>query len=326
MALKGYRSYQGRGVRLKRAIIAILCVLVSLTVAVLVVFRRYPVLAEDGSLLWEKLWSWEPSQSPQEEQSSPSQTEQGTEQQTETVTQTQPQTAETDTIKVLLPLTELPLTSLPEDVTGVVYTVKDDAGRIYYPSAAGQRDAVTAKAEVQQELMRLCGQENIYAVARLNCFHDSYYAYTHVSDAALCSDGKLWVDERSYYWLDAEKQAARSYVIALAKECAELGFDEILLEELCYPTSSLTTRQHNALVAFLEELHEELDEAYDVRLTLLLHENHCENADLLNALLSLVDGVYTEQEASRVRSLMGEEGKHIPLLVWTDDRWVETSA
>ena len=36
----------------------------------------------------------------------------------------------------------------------------------------------------------------------------------------------------SYFWLDPDKEAAREYVIALALECAQMGFDELLLEEM----------------------------------------------------------------------------------------------
>jgi hypothetical protein len=48
--------------------------------------------------------------------------------------------------------------------------------------------------------------------------------------------GFLFYDGNNTNWLDPSKEATRAYLSALAVECAELGFDEILLTDLSYPT------------------------------------------------------------------------------------------
>ena len=111
----------------------------------------------------------------------------------------------------------------------------------------------------------------------------------------------------SYFWLDPAKEQARSYVTSLAVECAQMGFDELLLEEMTYPTSGKlqkisykgnTIGKTDALVLFLTELKAAL-EPYGVRLGLLVGEDlinagsNTESGQDLAALLPLVDAVYT---------------------------------
>ena len=57
-----------------------------------------------------------------------------------------------------------------------------------------------------------------------------------MESAGICqSSGYIWYDNLSYYWLDPAKEQARDYIVDLALECARLGFDELLLEEVTYP-------------------------------------------------------------------------------------------
>ena len=119
------------------------------------------------------------------------------------------------------------------------------------------------------------------AAARFNCFHDSYYAFVHMPEAAICQkNGYVWYDQQSYHWLDPSKEQARQYVITLAKECAELGFEELILEECAYPTSGNlhkidytknTMSKSEALALFLTELRAAL-EPYGTKLSILLTE------------------------------------------------------
>ena len=97
--------------------------------------------------------------------------------------------------------------------------------------------AVASGAADAQTLSQLCQEMEALAVARLNCFHDSYYAWANMETAGLCQgSGYIWYDSLSYHWLDPAKEAARAYVISLAVECAQMGFDELLLDNCGYPT------------------------------------------------------------------------------------------
>ena len=120
--------------------------------------------------------------------------------------------------------------------------------------------------------------------------------------------------------------------ISLAVECAQLGFDELLLEELCYPTRGKlhkisykdnTMEKKDALALALADLRAAL-EPYGAKLSLLLTEDQIledTSADSgvdLAALLPLVDGVYVQAvdpEAVRAALAAPPEAERWPELV-----------
>lgn len=216
---------------------------------------------------------------------------------------------------------------------GFAYQVRDDTGLVHYASSAALKKAVAADAPAAETVSALCGLEGTVAVARFNALHDSYYAFANMKDAAICQrNGYVWYDNRSYHWLDPAKELARSYVIGLAMECAQLGFDEILLEEFAYPTdgklqkidySGNTIGKAEALTLLLQQLRDAL-EPYGTRLSLLLTEEllqtgvNEESGQSLAALLPLVDAVYvsTADPASAQALLTAAAaGGEVPALV-----------
>ena len=154
-----------------------------------------------------------------------------------------------------------------------------------------------------------------------------------MKEAAICqANGYVWYDSQSWHWLEPEKELARQYVSSLAAECAQLGFDELLLEELCYPTRGKlhkisykdnTMEKKDALALVLTDLRAAL-EPYGVKLSLLLTEDQIledTSADSgvdLAALLPLVDGVYVQAvdpEAVRAALAAPPEAERWPELV-----------
>ena len=110
-----------------------------------------------------------------------------------------------------------------------------------------------------------------YTIGRISTLHDSFYAYKHMTDAAVCQlTGFVWYDENSTHWLAPEKQAARDYVAEIVTECAQMGFDELLLEDMHYPregrmsrikTDERTMTQQEALMLLADDLRAALTEA-----------------------------------------------------------------
>jgi len=206
---------------------------------------------------------------------------------------------------------------------------------VFYSSTAALRSAVVAPAG-SDRLEELCRQEDILSVARFNCLHDSYYAWTNMTEAGICqSTGHIWYDNISYHWLDADKEKTRQYVVGLARELAEIGFDELLLEELSYPVdgklekidySGNTMGKTQALQELLTEIRQAV-EPYGTKLTVLLDGrllDETERSDyILNsgvepaALLPMVDAVYvvTEDLAGAESDLTALVGEQMPELV-----------
>lgn len=315
MANKGYNSYRGRR-RGKQNLLIFLLVLVLLAACAFIFLQRYVTYADDGSFYLD-LPFFQKQEPPPAPAADSGETEQDMNLIIDTPEDPEPeQTVSPYGERRLVELAELPadaseLSGMLEEAgaNGFVCTLRDNTGRVYFDSTAAIRTAVKDAPAGGTVLSELCAAEGVVSVARLNCFHDSYYAWDNMESAGICqSTGYIWYDNLSYHWLDPAKEQARRYVISLALECAELGFDELLLEEACYPASGNLEKidysgnelgKTEALVCFLTELREAVS-SYDVKLSLLLDGRlftqeggyAAASGQELAQLLPLVDAVY----------------------------------
>ena len=192
---------------------------------------------------------------------------------------------------------------------GFLWQARAPGGQLNYTSALAPAGSVAAGARDAASLQALCAGEDVVAAARFACFHDNVYAFdkANMQPAGICQrNGYIWYDNHNGHWLDPEKEQARAYVISLAVECAQLGFDELVLEEMHYPKTGRLQKidysgsqmaKPDALALFLTELREAL-EPYGTRISLLLSQellaagkDEASGEDLA-ALLPLVDAVY----------------------------------
>ena len=146
----------------------------------------------------------------------------------------------------------------------VVVPVKGDNGVYYYTSPLAKTKATDSKAVSQSLLQTTLAETQLRRIAQLSCFHDSFFAFSDMAGTGICqSNGYIWYDNRSSYWLEPSKSAAREYLCAVAQECVAMGFDELLLTEFTYPTlgkldkidySTMTMTKEDALETFLSDL------------------------------------------------------------------------
>jgi len=192
------------------------------------------------------------------------------------------------------------------DCSSIVVPVKGDNGIFFYTSPLAKTKATDAQAVSQTLLQTTLEQTQLRKIAQLSCFHDSFFAFSDMAGAGICqSSGYIWYDNHSSYWLDASKSAAREYLCAVAKECAAMGFDELLLTEFGYPTegrlsqidySGMTMTKEAALELFLTELRAAVGD--EIAISVVLSEEAIlaggdETAGIaLSAILPLVDRIY----------------------------------
>ena len=361
MALKGYSSYRGRQ-GFWRGFLIVVLVLILLAACAFLFLQRFITYSDDGSFRLElpEIPFLEKVMGEQEEQtqqnvnlvigsSGQDETEDGEETQQPEQSDgssgemTQPQ----QQIRPNTPLRLVGMWALPGNETalnaeldlvgadGFVFTAKADEGAVHFTSAVAMPAAVSADAVSGELLGKLCAIPGIYTVAKINCFHDSLYAFANMETAGICqSNGYIWFDYNLGHWLDPEKEAARRYVIDLALECAQLGFDELMLEDVCYPArgktykidySKNTMGKTDALVQFLTQLRTEL-EPYGVQISVVLTEAQlngtAENADqtgfAADRILPLVDTVYaamTDPEATGAAVAAALGDSTVPMLI-----------
>ena len=126
---------------------------------------------------------------------------------------------------------------LAEHPEAVVIPVKLRDGTVTYDTQTAARDTVTTGGPETLTSLKTLLSGDTWTVARIACFADMDFANAQPDQAGLLrtGDGWLWYDDDAACWLDPGKAAAREYLVQLCKECAELGFDEILLDYCTYP-------------------------------------------------------------------------------------------
>lgn len=78
--------------------------------------------------------------------------------------------------------------------------------------------------------------KNIYVIGRIAVFQDPYMP-RHNTDMALKDIyGNMWKDKKSLTWVDPSNRDYWKYIVNLSKYSHDIGFDEINLDYIRYPT------------------------------------------------------------------------------------------
>jgi len=127
------------------------------------------------------------------------------------------------------------------ELNAVVIDIKGDRGWIPYRTeveaalAAGAQGPVIIKDFAG--LIADLKARGIYTIARIVTFKDNVLA-NHRPELAITETrtGKPWIDNEKLAWVDPFREEVWSYNIAIAKEAASKGFDEIQFDYVRFPT------------------------------------------------------------------------------------------
>lgn len=128
------------------------------------------------------------------------------------------------------------------EVNAMVVDLKDSSGRVFYDTdvqLAHDIGAVDPLFEVEQKLNEL-RERDIYSIARIVVFEDPILAAQR-EDLAIrdASTGAPWTTWEGLAWVNAHEREVWQYNIDLAVEAAKLGFNEIQLDYIRFPTDGL---------------------------------------------------------------------------------------
>lgn len=127
------------------------------------------------------------------------------------------------------------------EINSYVVDIKDDDGYIGYESQipeARQLGTYMKKYDVDKVLKKF-HDNDIHIVGRLVCFKDPVYATKKPELAVKNVNGGLWKEKTGQgdiAWLNPANRDAWPYLIAVAKEAVEKGFDEIQFDYVRFPT------------------------------------------------------------------------------------------
>lgn len=128
---------------------------------------------------------------------------------------------------------------LAQGYDGVVVTMKEADGSLGYVSAlalAADAGASWGDLDRNEALRALNRQPELYTVAQVSCLRDSLVVQQDPSLALRRESGSPWRDAGGLTWLDPANTQVQDYLIGLCRELAQLGFDEVVLTDCCYPT------------------------------------------------------------------------------------------
>ncbi|MCI8422998.1 MAG: hypothetical protein HFF50_05640 [Lawsonibacter sp.] len=119
----------------------------------------------------------------------------------------------------------------------LVVVMKDQEGQLGWASQLEEASQSFVSSEVAgiNNHLRLCNQGETYTIARVACFRDNSVPYYFRPYGIQTSNGWNWRDDENLRWMSPAVPEVRAYVAGLCAELAELGFDEIVLEDCCFP-------------------------------------------------------------------------------------------
>ena len=125
----------------------------------------------------------------------------------------------------------------PEDM---VLAVKRTTGGITYATEAQPPQGVVVETGRPLDCLKMLLAADRWTVGHVVCFSDNAFAQARTDCALVRADGGLWYDAAGQAWLDPTDPEVLRYLTALCRECGELGFNEVLLDNFCYPASGDT--------------------------------------------------------------------------------------
>lgn len=129
------------------------------------------------------------------------------------------------------------LESLPAG-TPVLLDVKGYRGYFYYSTRVGATTSSSYDMAKMDDLIRWLASSDLYVIARMSALRDFDLVWQDNSCGLTKTSGVLYSDRSNYgigYWLDPTNADVEEYLTAVITELDNLGFDEVVLQNFCFP-------------------------------------------------------------------------------------------
>lgn len=123
--------------------------------------------------------------------------------------------------------------------SAVMLDLKSIYGNFYYSTTiSGAPVADQIDSAAVDKLIRNLVASDYYLIARVPAFRDRAFGLANPNYGLPTSGGYLWDDDQSCYWLNPVSNGALKYLIDIAGELKELGFDEVVFTEFLFPDTN----------------------------------------------------------------------------------------
>ncbi len=126
------------------------------------------------------------------------------------------------------------------ELNSLVLDLKDYTGTIAYAGTEIEIPSVGPGCRIADlpEFITELHERNIYTIARITVFQDSLYASHHPDLAVqrVSDTEKIWRDKNGLAYIDPGASEYWDYIVDMAKEAYEIGFDEINFDYIRFPS------------------------------------------------------------------------------------------
>ena len=135
--------------------------------------------------------------------------------------------------------------------TAIMLEMKAGSGTFYYGT---EQPRATVSSRIDKEAMKsllsYLSKADYYTIAQIPAFRDRAYGLENTSSGIHHSTGGyLWAGADNCYWLDPAKSGPRSYLVEIAAELRDLGFDEVVFTDFCFPPTEEILYEGDKLAA-----------------------------------------------------------------------------
>ena len=123
------------------------------------------------------------------------------------------------------------------EINSYVIDIKDDDGYVGYESSIPEVREIGAwqKKYNADKVLKAFHDNGVHIIGRLVCFKDPILSSKKPQLGVQNTSGGLWKDNSKLSWLNPYNQESWPYLINIAKEAIEKGFDEIQFDYVRFP-------------------------------------------------------------------------------------------
>ena len=119
----------------------------------------------------------------------------------------------------------------------VLLELKNASGDFYYRSKIENAEYADVDLDEIENLISTLRQQGCTLIALIPAFADSSFALENTDSALATKDGALWANNSDSYWLDPASVMVLNRLENIIQELADLGFNEIVLENFYFPSN-----------------------------------------------------------------------------------------
>ena len=137
--------------------------------------------------------------------------------------------------------------------SAILLELKNGSGTFFYDTATGGKVSGKVDREAVRELIGYLSKADYYVIASVPAFRDRAFGLDNTGFGILhSSGGYLWAGSDKCYWLDPLKTGTRNHLLSIAMELRDLGFDEVLFTDFCFPPTADILYESDQLAALNE--------------------------------------------------------------------------